>query len=116
MYVIYNKADTSIVEVRRQRPFRITSSYKSMAAAKAALTRMTKQYWEDSVAKDSYNLKKDPQFIYGIAEAEYYYSNIEKQVTRTGRTPGGNEEVTITMSINDVGTCVDPFTETYWSM
>ena len=112
-YVIYRKDTTAIVEVTRYRPYRVTSSYKSMAAAKAALTRMSKKFAEDF---SKYCITKDPQFIYGIAEVEHYRKNIEKQVTRTGTVPGGREEVTITMSVNDVGGVCDPFTERYWSM
>lgn len=112
MYVIYNKATTAIKEIVKHRPYKVTSSYKSEAAAKAAITRLSKAAQEEA----DYNIDKDPQFIYSIAEAQYYYDNIEKQVTRTGIMPGTGKESTITMSINDVGGVCDPFTERYWSM
>jgi len=115
-YVIYREDNTAIVEVTRYRPYKVTSSYKSLAAAKAALTRMSKKYWKDSVAKNDYNIDRDPQFIYGIAESQHYYDRIEKQVTRTGIMPGTGKEHTVTMSINEVGGVCDPFTERYWSM
>jgi hypothetical protein len=112
-YVIYRKDTTAIVEVTRYRPYRVTTSYKGMRAAKAALTRMSKAAQKDL---SKYNIDKDPQFIYGIAEVEHYYQNIEKQVTRTGIMPGTGKEHTVTMSINEVGGVCDPFTERYWSM
>lgn len=112
MYVIYNKATTAIKEIVKHRPYRVTSSYKSEAAAKAAITRLSKAAQEQA----DYNIDKDPQFVLGIAQAQYYYDNIEKQVTRTGIMPGTGKESTITMSVNQVGGVCDPFTETYWSM
>jgi hypothetical protein len=112
-YVIYREDTTAIVEVTRYRPYKVTSSYKGMRAAKAALTRMSKEYAKDL---SKYCISKDPQFIYGIAEINHYYDRIEKQVTRTGVTPGSGKEVTITMSVNEVGGVCDPFTERYWSM
>ena len=112
-YVIYRKDTTAIVEVTRYRPYKVTSSYKSLAAAKAALTRMSKKFAEDF---SKYCITKDPQFIYGIAEVNHYYENIEKQVTRTGIAPGTGKEITLTMSVNEVGGVCDPFTERYWSM
>lgn len=112
-FVIYRKDNTAIVEVTRYRPYKVTSSYKSMAAAKAALTRMSKAAQKDL---SKYNIDNDPQFIYGIADVEHYRKNIEKQVTRTGIAPGTGKEITLTMSVNDVGGVCDPFTERYWSM
>jgi len=112
-YVIYRKDNTAIVEVTRHRPYRVTSSYKGMTAAKAALTRMSKKTMEDF---STYCMTKDPQFIYGIAEVNDYHANIEKQVTRTGIAPGTGKEITLTMSVNEVGGVCDPFTERYWSM
>ena len=112
-YVIYRKDSTAIVEVTRYRPYKVTSSYKSLAAAKAALTRLSKAAQQDL---SKYNIDNDPQIIYGIAEVEHYRKNIEKQVTRTGIAPGTGKEITLTMSINDVGGVCDPFTERYWSM
>lgn len=112
-YVIYRKASTAIVEVTRYRPYKVTSSYKTMAAAKAALTRMSKAAQADL---SKYNIDNDPQFIYAIAEREHYCKRIERQVTRTGIAPGSGKEITLTMSVNEVGGCTDPFTERYWSM
>lgn len=112
MYVIYNKATTAFKVIVKHRPYRVTASYKTEAAAKAAITRLSKAAQQQA----DYNIDKDPQFVLGIAHAQYYYDNIEKQVTRTGIMPGTGKESTITMSVNQVGGACDPFTETYWSM
>ena len=112
-YVIYREDTTEIVEVTRYRPYKVTSSYKGMRAARAAITRMSRAVQKDM---STYTIDKDPQFIYGIAEVEHYHNRIERQVTRTGIAPGSGKEITLTMSINAVGGCTDPFTERYWSM
>jgi len=43
-------------------------------------------------------------------------ANIERQVTRTGIAPGTGKEITLSMSINQIGSSADPFTERYWTM
>ena len=81
-------------------------SYKTMSAAQAALTRMSKRYRADLL--DSVN---DPQYRFGVAEAEYFHSTIERSRTvknmmngepiqETGNTPG----------------YMSPRSEAYWSM
>lgn len=110
-YVIYNKDSSAIVEVTRYRPYKVTSSYKSMAAAKAALTRMSKKYWTDTAEKSTYDMRKDPQFAYGIAEGDYYYANIEKQVERVNMMTGKK----YWESVNTPRYC-SPSSEAYWSM
>ena len=108
-YVIYSKKTSAIVEVTRYRPYKVTSSYKSMAAAKAALTRMSNKYFKDSGA--DYALDKDPQFAYGIAEVDYYHANIEKQVERVNMMTGKKYYE----SVNTPRYC-SPSSEAYWSM
>lgn len=115
-FVIYNKKSTAIHKIVKHRPYKVTESFKTMAAAKAAITRLSNKYWKDSVVENNYSMDQDPQFTLGIAEDQYYVDNIEKQVTRTGVMPGTGKETTITMSVNDVGGVCDPFTERYWSM
>ena len=105
--MIYNKKTSAIVEVTRYRPYKVTSSYKSMSAAKAALTRMSKKYMEDF---SKYCITKDPQFIYGIAESEYYYANIEQQVERVNMMTGKK----YWESVNTPRYC-SPSSEAYWS-
>ena len=81
MFYIYEKSSTYIMGKINKwdglvRPDH-RQSYKTMAAAKAALTRMSKRHRADML--DSVN---DPLFRYGIAEAEYFHKTIEKQVKK----------------------------------
>jgi hypothetical protein len=109
-YYIYDKSTTAIVDNVRHRPYRVTRSYKTVAAAKAGLTRMSNKYWKDSVANNDYNIDKDPRFIYGIAEAEYYRTNIQKLVERVNFMTGKK----YLESVNTPYHC-SPSSETYWS-
>jgi len=81
-------------------------SYKTMAAAKAALTRMSKRYRADML--DSVN---DPLYRYGIAEAEYFHKNIEKSRTRTNIM--NNQQ--FSEKVNTPG-YLSPASESYWCM
>jgi hypothetical protein len=84
-------------------------SYKTMPAAKAALTRMSKRHRADML--DSAN---DPQFRYGIAEAEYFHKSIEKSVKRKTLDIGyGSKEYMETVNTPNY---MSPASETYWSM
>ena len=103
MYILENKTNGSVFGAKS---YYIKSEFSTPAAAKAALTRYTKKY-----ADHSY-IKFDPENFKVTAWADYD----EPQVTRTARFPGTGEERTYTIGINSVGTCVDPATETYWSM
>ena len=81
-------------------------SYKTMAAAKAALTRMSKRYRADLL--ESVN---DPVLRYGIAEAGYFHKNIEKQVKK--RNLLTDQEF---MEPANRPYYCSPSSETYWSM
>ena len=81
-------------------------SYKTMAAAKAALTRMSKRHRAEML--DSVN---DPLFRYGIAEAEYFHKTIEKQVKK--RNLLTDEEF---MEPANRPMHCSPSSESYWSM
>lgn len=98
MYVIYEKASTQILTIYRKNSYQKKSSYPTMSAAKAALTR--------------YN-KKNPgaEFDYGIAEFGYYQEVIERQVEKTNMMTGKK----YTESINTPG-YMSPSSEAYWSM
>ena len=100
MYLIYDRASSAIIETRRKNSYAKTSSYKTMSAAKAALTRIC-------IKEDNAELA----FDYGIAEAEYYRAKIEKQVTRVSMMSGKEYKE----SINTPHYC-SPSSETYWSM
>ena len=110
MFYIYEKSSTYIMgkvnthtgEVRPDH----RQSYKTIAAAKAALTRMSKRYRADLL--DSVN---DPVFRYGIAEADYFHKSIEKSRT-TSNMMSGKPMVEPVNTPN----YMSPSSEAYWSM
>lgn len=102
MYVIYERDTTKIVEVYRKNSGWKKSSYKTMSAAKAALTRILKAR-KDIGGFDLYNL--------AIAEISYYQDKIEKQVEKTNMMTGKK----YMESINTPG-YMSPSSEAYWSM
>ena len=110
MFYIYEKTSTYIMGKLNKRDGLVRpdhrQSYKTMAAAKAALTRMSKRYRADML--DSVN---DPVFRYGIAEAEYFHKTIEKSRTRKNMMNGAE----YTESVNTPG-YMSPASESYWSM
>lgn len=111
-YLIYDKTNNNkIVELVRYRPYRRTSSYKTHAAAKAALTRMSNEYWKKVSINSKYEMNTDPQFIYGIAESEHYYKTLEKKVKKVNMMTGKE----YWESVNTPHYC-SPSSETYWSM
>jgi hypothetical protein len=81
-------------------------SYKTMPAAQAALTRMSKRYRADML--ESVN---DPQYRYGIAEANYFHTTIEKSRTVKNMMNGA----AIQETVNTPG-YMSPRSEAYWSM
>jgi len=83
-----------------------SKSYKTMAAAQAALTRMSKRYRADML--ESVN---DPVFRYGIAEANYFHKTIERKVAKRNLSSGIVYEETINTPAH-----MSPASETYWSM
>lgn len=110
MYYIYEKSSTYIMgKVNKWdglvRPDH-RQSYKTMPAAKAALTRMSKRHRADML--DSVN---DPLFRYGIAEAGYFHKNIEKS-RKTTNMMSGKEIVEPVNTPN----YMSPSSEAYWSM
>jgi hypothetical protein len=110
MFYIYEKSSTYIMgkvnthtgEVRPDH----RQSYKTMAAAKAALTRMSKRYRADLL--DSVN---DPVFRYAIAEADYFHKSIEKS-RKTSNMMSGKPMVEPVNTPN----YMSPSSEAYWSM
>ena len=110
MFYIYEKTSTYIMGKMDQRTGEVRpdhrKSYKTMSAAQAALTRMSKRYRAD--LKDSVN---DPQYRYGIAEAEYFHTSIERSRTRTNMM----SNTLYTESVN-TPSYMSPASEAYWSM
>ncbi len=110
MFYIYERSSTYIMgklnkETGMVRPD-YNHSYKTMAAAKAALTRMSKRYRADML--ESVN---DPLYRYGIAEAGYFHKDIEK--SRTVKNMMNGEK--FSQPVNTPAH-MSPASETYWSM
>ena len=110
MFYIYEKSSTYIMGKVNTRTGEVRpdhrQSYKTMAAAKAALTRMSKRYRADLL--DSVN---DPVFRYGIAEANYFHKSIEKS-RKTSNMMSGKPMVEPVNTPN----YMSPSSEAYWSM
>ena len=126
MYYIYDKATSAIKSNPARGKHYLKAEYKTMGAAKAALTRMHKKFEAKrfellaskySFERDSDKAKEEnsPLFTCGIAEADYYHKNIEKIITRTGICPGTGKTITHTASINEPH-YMNPLSESYWSM
>ena len=103
-YVVYDKATTRTVG---------KYSYKTHAAAQAAVTRWSKIWFRERYAPlyPAVDRGEDPVFVYAIAEANHFRANIEKTVTRTNLMSGKE----YTESVNTPLAC-SPASETYWSM
>ena len=110
MFYIYEKSSTYIMGKLNTRTGEVRpdhrQAYKTMAAAKAALTRMSKRYRADLL--ESVN---DPLFRYGIAEAGYFHKTIEKLVKK--RNLITDEEF---MEPANRPMHCSPSSESYWSM
>lgn len=110
MFYIYERTSTYIMGKMNTRTGEVRpdhrQSYKTMPAAKAALTRMSKRYRADLL--ESVN---DPLYRYGIAEAEYFHKTIEKSRTVKNMMTDAD----IVESVNTPG-YMSPRSEAYWSM
>jgi hypothetical protein len=126
MYYIYDKATSRIESNPTRGKSYLKAEYKSIGAAKAALTRMHKKFeakrFELLASKYSFERDSDaakeensPLYKCGIAEADYYHKKIEKTVTKTGICPGSGKKITHTASINEPH-YMSPLSESYWSM
>ena len=101
MWYVYDKRSSAIVK-----------SYKTHAAAQAAITRAHKKYVRAFPYCPGSNADEDdPLFWMALAEAAWYHSVIEQRVTRRNLITGTE----FTQSVNTPH-CCDPSTETYWSM
>ena len=113
MFYVYEKSSTYIMGKINKwdgmvRPDH-RQSYKTMAAAKAAITRMSKRHRADML--DSVN---DPVFRYGIAEAEYFHKTIEKK--RTVYSIFDEEKKNPISQTVNTPSYLSPASESYWSM
>ena len=113
MFYVYEKSSTYIMGKMNTRTGEVRpdhrKAYKTMPAAQAALTRMSKRYRADLL--ESVN---DPLFRYGIAEAEYFHKNIEKSRTVYSIMDTAKENP-ITETVNTPSYC-SPSSESFWSM
>mgnify|MGYP000997356248 FL=1 len=110
MYYIYEKTSTMIMGKMDQRTGEVRpdhrKAYKTMSAAQAALTRMSKRYRAD--LKETVN---DPVYRYGIAEAAYFHTSIER--SRTVRNMMSDVEFSEPVNTPNY---MSPRSEAYWSM
>ena len=110
MFYIYEKSSTYIMGKMNKRTGEVRPDhrqfYKTMPAAKAALTKMSKRYRADLL-----ETVNDPMFRYAIAEAEMFHSKIEKSVKKKNMMNGKE----FTEKVNTPYYC-SPSSETYWSM
>ena len=113
MYYIYERTSTYIMGPagRIARPNH-RHSYKTMSAAKAALTRYSKMWWNDTGRFGNEPDGNDPQYRFGIAEADHFHKHIEKQVKKTSLMDKTKEF----MEPINTPSYMSPSSESYWSM
>ena len=113
MFYVYEKSSTYIMGKMDTRTGVVRpdhrKAYKTMSAAQAALTKMSKRYRADML--ESVN---DPVYRYGIAEAGYFHKNIEKSRTVYSIMDQAKEKP-ITETVNTPG-YMSPSSESFWSM
>ena len=113
MFYIYEKSSTLImgkVYMGEMRPDH-RKTYKTMSAAKAALSRASKQWWDLIGRYGNEPRDNDPVFRMGIAEADYFHKTIERKVAKRNLSSGTVYEETINTPAH-----MSPACETYWSM
>jgi hypothetical protein len=118
-YVIYNKETTVILRTPSRSVGCYVENYKTLAAAKAALTRLAKKGklgTESVPAPTKHNKFATKQIPYikedfDIAEIKYFRENIEKQETKKNLLSGKEFKQPV-----NTPRCCDPSSETYWSM
>jgi hypothetical protein len=97
-YVIYDKESTAIVGGSGK-------SYKTIGAAKAAVSRM-----RNKISVSDAGSPHDPLFKYGIAEINYFHQFIEHTVERVNIMTGKS----FRERMNTPYHC-SPSSESYWS-
>lgn len=96
-YVIYHRESTRIYTYTRHRPWKRVESYATMAAARAAFTRLSK--------KGEVNSQE-----WAIADKNWFHDFIEKQVVKRNLITGAE----FTEPANRPHYC-SPSSEAYWS-
>ena len=107
IWIVYNKETTAIHGVRG-RNGRVTDQYYGIGAARAAVTRLQRQWMKQQGVLVS---NEGPMFDLAIAERDHYYAHIERQVRRVNMMTGAEYEE----SINTPHYC-SPSSGSYWSM
>ena len=106
-WVVYNRETTALVRYTSKNGNE-TSQYYGIGAAKAAVTRMQKQYLKENGLRVS---NDGPLFDYNIAERDYYQKSIAKTVTRKNLMTGLEYQEDINTPM-----CCSPATERFWTM
>ena len=113
MFYIYEITSTNIMGKLNKNTGLILPDYrqcyKTMPAAKAALTRMSKHH--SAMKWPSVN---DPQYRFGISEAGHFHKSIEKSRTVYSIMDEAKENPIIE-SVNTPG-YMSPSREAFWSM
>lgn len=122
-YYVYNRETSKIAKNPTRGKRHQDAKYKSMAAAKAAVTRMSKKWEEQCRTADDFDRKYHPErfedaanpiFKYGIAEAAYYHEHIERFETVYSMMDKDKSHP-IRQSVNTPA-YMDPSCESYWTM
>lgn len=102
VYVIYHKDTTRLKG----------NTYKTVAAAKAQITRWSKTWFTERYMPlyPTVDRGEDPLFQYGIADATVFHREIEKTVTRINAMTGLPFKESANASF-----ATSPSSENYWS-
>ena len=112
-YVIYEQSSTFIMGkpyMGEMRPDH-RKQYKTLAAAEAALTRASKQWWNMIGRLGTEPTENDPRYRMAIAAKAFFHQNIEKKVAKRNLSTGVVYEETVNTPAH-----MSPACETYWSM
>ena len=112
-YVIYEQSSTFIMGkpyMGEMRPDH-RKQYKTLAAAEAALTRASKQWWNMIGRLGNEPTENDPRYRMAIAAKAYFHQNIEKKVAKRNLSTGVVYEETV-----NTPNYMSPACEAYWSM
>lgn len=104
MFYLYDKDSTLIIDGKDGRADH-RARYKTMAAAKAAITRLAKKEGKGPCDSDH------PMYRLGIADCEWFHTFIEKH--RTVKSMMGGKEYSEPVNTPNY---MSPASEAYWSM
>ena len=111
MFVIYEKSSTLIVGYRngKVRPDH-RKTYKTMASARAALTKWSHQWWQEE-GRHGDCVDNNPHLRYAIARKNHFHDTIEKSRTVENLMNGKQ----FSQPVN-TPSYMSPASESYWSM